>query len=65
MTRFEIGTSGYIGSKRDWLAMPNINCLEINSTFYRLPTEKSIKNYTPTYISSKKEMQETGYYQVI
>ena len=45
MTRFEIGTSGYIGSKRDWLAMPNINCLEINSTFYRLPTEKSIKNY--------------------
>lgn len=45
MPRFEVGTSGYIGSKRDWLTMPNINCLEINSTFYRLPTEKSIKNY--------------------
>ena len=45
MPTFEIGTSGYIGSKRDWLTMPFINCLEINSTFYKLPSANSIENY--------------------
>ena len=45
MPTFEIGTSGYIGSKKDWLTMPFINCLEINSTFYKLPSRKSIENY--------------------
>ena len=45
MPRFEIGTSGYIGSKKDWFTMPFINCLEINSTFYKLPSAKSIENY--------------------
>jgi uncharacterized protein YecE (DUF72 family) len=45
MPRFEIGTSGYIGSKKDWLTMPFINCLEINSTFYKLPSIKSIDKY--------------------
>ena len=53
MTRFEIGTSGYIGSKKDWLNMPFINCLEINSTFYRLPNAKSIKNYNELSRSSE------------
>ena len=45
MPRFEIGTSGYIGSKKVWLTMPFINCLEINSTFYNLLSTKSIENY--------------------
>ena len=49
MSQLYIGTSGYIGSKKDWeLAESNsegFNCLEINSTFYRLPTEKSILNF--------------------
>jgi len=53
MTRFEIGTSGYIGSKKDWLTMPFINCLEINSTFYRLPNAKSIKTYNELSLSSE------------
>ena len=44
MSKFIIGTSGYIGSKNQWLSIPDIDCLEINSTFYRLPTEKSIAN---------------------
>ena len=45
MPRFEIGTSGYIGSKKDWLDMPYINCLEINSTFNRLPNANTITKY--------------------
>ena len=53
MTRFEVGTSGYIGSKKDWLTMPFINCLEINSTFYRLPNAKSIKTYNELSLSSE------------
>ena len=53
MTRFEIGTSGYIGSKKDWLNMPYINCLEINSTFYRLPNSKSIRTYNEMSTSTE------------
>jgi len=45
MVKFITGTSGYIGSRSDWLDMPDVDCLEINSTFYKLPTESSIKNY--------------------
>ena len=44
MNKFLVGTSGYIGSKNQWLSIPNLNCLEVNSTFYRLPTENSINN---------------------
>ena len=51
MPRFEIGTSGYIGSKKDWLDMPYINCLEINSTFYRLPNANTITKYNELSIS--------------
>lgn len=51
MTVFNIGTSGYIGSKNDWLSMPFINCLEINSTFYRLPNQNTIKKYNELSIS--------------
>jgi hypothetical protein len=52
MIDFEIGTAGFIGSKKDWLSMPNINCLEINSTFYRLPTLKTISNFKSLVSSS-------------
>jgi len=49
MSQLYIGTSGYIGSKKDWELSESdsegFNCLEINSTFYRLPTEKSILNF--------------------
>ena len=45
MVKFISGTSGYIGSRADWLDMPDIECLEINSSFYRLPTENSIENF--------------------
>lgn len=45
MKTYLIGTSGYIGSRKQWLKIPNLKCLEINATFYRLPTVKSIDNY--------------------
>ena len=45
MVNFNIGTSGFIGSKKQWLTIPYINCLEINTTFYRLPTKKTINNF--------------------
>ena len=51
MPRFEIGTSGYIGSRKDWLNMPFINCLEINSTFYRLPNASTIDKYNQLSLS--------------
>ena len=53
MPKFEIGTSGYIGSKKEWLNMPFINCLEINSTFYRLPNKNSIMKYNQLSLSSE------------
>ena len=53
MPQFKVGTSGYIGSKKQWLNMPFINCLEINSTFYRLPTANTILKYNE--LSSSKE----------
>jgi len=51
MSIFKVGTSGYIGTKKTWLQMPFINCLEVNSTFYRLPNAKTIDNYNRLSLS--------------
>ena len=40
-----IGTSGFMISQNVWFSFPCLNCIEINSTFYRLPSEKSIENW--------------------
>lgn len=42
---WNIGTAGFMISQKQWFALNILNCIEINSTFYRLPTEKSITNW--------------------
>ena len=39
------GTSGFMISKKQWTSIPDLNCIEINSTFYKLPSEKTINNW--------------------
>ena len=43
--RMEVGTSGFMTSQKQWLSLPMLNCIEINSTFYRLPSSKMIESY--------------------
>lgn len=43
-----IGTSGFMTSKEQWLSLPDLNCIEINSTFYNLPSEKTVKGWKET-----------------
>jgi len=43
-----IGTSGYMISKKQWLELKYLNCIEINSTFYALPKKQTIKNWYNT-----------------
>ncbi len=48
--KFNIGTSGFMVSQEKWLQLKCLNCIEINSTFYKLPTEISINkwnNFSP------------------
>jgi len=40
-----IGTSGLMTSKTKWLANPQLNMLEVNSTFYRLPGPRQIASW--------------------
>lgn len=52
-----IGTSGFMTSQKKWLSLPGLNCIEINSTFYRLPSINTIhkwKNLSPTLFFSIK-----------
>ena len=42
---WNIGTAGFMISQKQWFELNTLNCIEINSTFYRLPTEKSITNW--------------------
>ena len=48
-----IGTSGFMISQKNWLSIPNLNCIEINSTFYKLPSVKSIEKWHafPSHVS--------------
>lgn len=48
MKEWFIGTSGFMTSKDKWLSLPNLNCIEINSTFYGLPSEKTVKGWKET-----------------
>ena len=40
-----VGTSGFMTSRSQWLKLPGLNCIEINSTFYALPTPKIVENW--------------------
>jgi len=37
-----VGTSGFMVRQDLWLSLPGLNCIEINSTFYALPSVKTI-----------------------
>jgi len=37
-----IGTSGFMTSQKTWLDLPGLNCIEVNSTFYSLPSKKTV-----------------------
>lgn len=40
-----VGTSGLMTSKAQWLKNPQLNMLEVNSTFYRLPGPRQINSW--------------------
>ena len=40
-----IGTSGFMTSQKTWLDLPGLNCIEVNSTFYSLPSRKTVNNW--------------------
>ena len=40
-----IGTSGFMTSQKTWLDLPGLNCIEVNSTFYSLPSKKTVNNW--------------------
>jgi uncharacterized protein YecE (DUF72 family) len=44
-TKYQIGTSGFMVSQSVWFDTNCLNCIEINSTFYHLPSEKSIQKW--------------------
>ena len=43
-----IGTSGFMVSQKQWLEMPGLNCIEMNSTFYKLPSPKTVQKWKNT-----------------
>ena len=43
--KYQVGTSGFMVSKTNWLKLQCLNCIEINGTFYRLPSDKTIDNW--------------------
>ena len=52
-----VGTSGFMVGQKTWLDLPGLNCIEINSTFYRLPNKSTIakwKNLAPDLFFSIK-----------
>ena len=42
--RYNIGTSGYVVGRKKWEKLDCLNCLELNATFYRLPSPTLIKS---------------------
>ena len=44
-SKYQIGTSGFMVSQSVWLSLGCLNCIEINGTFYRLPSAKLIDKW--------------------
>lgn len=42
--RYQIGTSGFMVSRKKWDQLHCLNCIEMNSSFYRLPSDKVISS---------------------
>ena len=45
LDKYQIGTSGFMISKTNWLKLQCLNCIEINGTFYRLPSVSTIEKW--------------------
>ncbi len=43
--KYQIGTSGFMISQSQWLKFQCLNCIEINGTFYRLPSAATIEKW--------------------
>ena len=43
--KYQVGTSGFMVSKTNWLKLQCLNCIEINGTFYRLPSDSTIEKW--------------------
>ena len=43
--KYQVGTSGFMISKGNWLKLQCLNCIEINGTFYRLPSDSTIEKW--------------------
>ena len=43
--KWYVGTSGFMVPKNIWINLPGLNCIEINSTFYALPSSTTINNW--------------------
>lgn len=40
-----VGTSGFMTSKKQWLALDKLETLEVNSTFYNLPSKRQVDSW--------------------
>lgn len=64
--RYQVGTSGYVVGKAKWTKLPCLNCLELNSTFYHLPSKqllKSLNNLPDNVNIVIKASQEITHYR--
>ena len=43
--KYQIGTSGFMVSQNIWFKLDCLNCIEINSSFYRLPSKETIEKW--------------------
>ena len=43
--KYQVGTSGFMISRSKWMSLEYLNCIEINSTFYNLPTTNIVRNW--------------------
>ena len=43
--KYQIGTSGFMVSQSVWFKLDCLNCIEINSSFYRLPSPETIEKW--------------------
>tara|TARA_Y100000816_G_scaffold258293_1_gene213030 strand:- start:253 stop:1080 length:828 start_codon:yes stop_codon:yes gene_type:complete len=42
--KYQVGTSGYVVGRGKWEKLACLNCLELNCTFYRLPSQRLINS---------------------
>ena len=50
--KYQIGTSGFMVSQSQWIGFKCLNCIEINGTFYRLPSPSTVEKWRafPTHM---------------